>query len=111
MKLKKPSFWDSRNIISRCLVPFSFITLIINFLKNLKIKKSYAIKTICVGNIYVGGTGKTSLCIEINSFLKKKFRPVFIKKNYVEQFDERELLKKHGNIFSNKEWNLILIKY
>ena len=28
-------------------------------------KKTFKIKTICVGNIYIGGTGKTSLSLKI----------------------------------------------
>ena len=64
MKIKKPLFWDNKNLLSLSLTPFSLITFIINFFKRFKIKVKYKIKTICVGNIYVGGTGKTSLCIE-----------------------------------------------
>ena len=62
MKLKKPKFWDYKkpNLISNILYPLS---LLINFLKsdkNQKIKFEN-IKTICVGNIYLGGTGKHQL--------------------------------------------------
>ena len=78
--IRKPLFWNNINLISLSLIPISIITLIVNFFKNLFLKKKYKIKTICVGNIYIGGTGKTSLCIEINNILKRKFRTVFIKK-------------------------------
>ena len=91
MRIKKPLFWNGKNLISLSLIPFSIITLIINFLKNFLFKKNYRIKTICVGNIYIGGTGKTSLSIEIHNILKKKFKTVFIKKKYSDQFDEQEL--------------------
>ena len=110
MKIKKPFFWNEKNIISLSLIPFSIITFIINIFKNRLPKKKYRIKTICVGNIYVGGTGKTSLCIEINNILKHKFKTVFIKKKYFDQFDEGELLKTHGNFLSNKNRNLSLIR-
>ena len=66
MNLKKPLFWNNINLISLSLIPFSLITLTVNFFKNFQRKQTYKIKTICVGNIYVGGTGKTSLSIEIN---------------------------------------------
>ena len=64
MKLKKPKFWDYKkpNIISYILWPISFfLKIIYNLNKIINSKKKYKeIKTICVGNIYIGGTGKTS---------------------------------------------------
>ena len=110
MNIKKPIFWNNKNVVALSLIPFSLITLIVNFLKNFQIKKKYKIRTICVGNIYVGGTGKTSLSIEINNILKKKYKTVFIKKKYLDQFDERELLKKQSNLFSHEYRNVSLIK-
>ena len=100
MKFVKPLFWNSKNIISIILFPLSLITLIINELKELNSKKKFLIKTICVGNTYLGGTGKTSLAIEIQTLLKKKFKTVFIKKNYADQLDEINLLKKQGELIS-----------
>ena len=87
MKFVKPLFWNSKNIISIILFPLSLITLIINELKELNSKKKFLIKTICVGNTYLGGTGKTSLAIKIQSLLKKKFKTAFIKKNYNNQYN------------------------
>ncbi len=110
MKIRKPLFWNNKNLISLSLIPFSIIIFSINFFKNFLIKKNYKIKTICIGNIYVGGTGKTSLSIEISNILKKKFKPVFIKKKYINQFDERELLKANGNVFSDSDRKISLIK-
>ena len=72
MNFVKPLFWKSKNIISILLYPLSLIVLIINELKELKSMKKFLIKTICVGNTYVGGTGKTSLVIEIQNLVKKK---------------------------------------
>ena len=65
MKVKRPIFWDSFNFISLLLLPFSLITIIFNFFKSLSLKKYFKIKTICVGNIYLGGTGKTPLVLKI----------------------------------------------
>ena len=74
MKLKKPKFWDYQkpNFISNLLYPFSKI---FEFLTKLNIKTSKKIpniKTICVGNIYIGGTGKTSFAIALKKFLMKE---------------------------------------
>ena len=59
MKIIKPLYINEKNLISYLLIPLTIFTILINFSKNFLIKKKYKIKTICVGNIYVGGTGKT----------------------------------------------------
>ena len=100
MRLTKPKFWKTKNFLSFILYPLSLITYLINFLKEFSIKKNFKIKTICIGNIFVGGTGKTSLAIEINELLRKKFKTVFIKKNYENQSDEINLLRNKGKIIS-----------
>ena len=98
MKVKRPIFWDSFNFISLLLLPFSLITIIFNFFKSLSLKKYFKIKTICVGNIYLGGTGKTPLVLKINDMLKYKFKTVLIKKKYIDQIDEQNILSKYGNL-------------
>ena len=94
MKIKRPLYLDNINFISLILLPLSAITYFVNLIKKLSNKKKFKIKTICVGNIYLGGTGKTPLILKINRILKKKFKTVIIKKNYQDQKDEQNLLKK-----------------
>ena len=104
MKLKKPNFWDYKkpNALSHLLYPVSKIIEIISRISFTKREKFNKIKTICIGNIYIGGTGKTSLAIEIKKiFDEKKIKSCFIKKSYSDQFDEYNLLKKFGKVFSN----------
>ena len=109
MRLIKPKFWKTKNFISLALYPLSLITYLINITKKKFIKKKFEIKTICIGNIFLGGTGKTSLAIEINEILKKKFKTVFIKKNYENQLDEINLLNNKGKIISsNNRENALL---
>ena len=84
------------------LFPLTLITFSFNFLKKFHIKRYFKIKTICVGNLSAGGTGKTSLAIELNELLSTKFKTVFIKKKYSNQKDEYNLLKKRGKIISSK---------
>ena len=110
MKIIKPSYLNDKNLISYLLTPFTIFTNLINFSKSFLIKKKYKIKTICVGNIYIGGTGKTSLCIQINKILKNKFKTVFIKKRYLDQLDERKMLQSHGRLFSYKNRSISLEK-
>ena len=104
MKLKKPNFWDNKkpNLISYILYPFSKVFELITKIKKNNCKKFSNIKTICVGNIYIGGTGKTSLAIEIKKILnEKKIKSCFVKKFYSDQLDEQNLLKKYGKVFIN----------
>ena len=104
MKFYKPGFWDKRNHISLLailLLPLSLIFIIRNYFENSKIKKNfYDLKTICVGNIYIGGTGKTPLVDNLASYFKKKFKTYIVKKNYRSHLDEKILLEsKHKVIF------------
>ena len=103
MNFIKPKFWQKKNLISFSLFPFSIITFLFNLIKKLQTKKIFKIKTICIGNIFLGGTGKTSLTIEIKKILEKKFKTVFIKKNYFNQKDEINLLKNVGKIISTDD--------
>jgi len=102
MKLYKPLFWNEINVISILLYPLSLITLIVNILKKISHKKKFKIKSICIGNLYIGGTGKTPLSIKINNILKKKYKTVFIKKKYFDQIDEQKILKSYGNSIFTK---------
>ncbi len=108
MKVIKPLYLNNKNLISYLLTPFTIFTILINFSKNFLIRKKYKIKTICVGNIYIGGTGKTSLSIQINKILKNKFKTVFIKKKYLDQLDERKMLQAHGKLISDKNRGISL---
>ena len=106
MNLKKPKFWDykHRNLLAYLLYPVSILIKIISQFKFHPKNEVLKIKTICVGNIYVGGTGKTSLCIKINKILNQKnIKSCFVKKYYKNQIDEQEILKKKWNSFFIKK--------
>ena len=97
MKITKPNFWQKpRSFMSIILFPITFIVLIIIFIKK-KIHKEikFNIPVLCIGNIYVGGTGKTPLSIFLAKELKNlKIKPVIIKKFYKNHEDEHLLIKK-----------------
>ena len=106
MKFNKPKFWDQKkpNIFVFLLWPLSIVYKIIINLKNKKKNKFNSIKTICLGNIYIGGTGKTSLSIKIKKFLdEKNIKSCFIKKLHSDQLDEIKLLDMHGKTFVAKK--------
>mgnify|MGYP001381524194 CR=1 FL=1 len=105
MNLKKPKFWDYKkpNIVAYILTPIALLINIFQFLNfKFKNKNKLKIKTICVGNFYLGGTGKTSLSIKINKILKQRqIRACFVKKKYEDQIDEQKILKNEGKLFIN----------
>ena len=105
IKLIKPYFWDKSgfNFFSLIFFPLTLITILINFSKKFNKKKKFDVKTICVGNIYLGGTGKTQLVIKLNEMLKKKYNISVIKKDYKNQVDEQDLLKKKTNLILAKQ--------
>ena len=100
----KPKFWDYKkpNLIAYLLLPLTYlINLMIFFNKRKKIK-SEKIKTICIGNTYVGGTGKTPLSVKLKKILDNlNFKTAFIKKKYTNQIDEQKILSFHGKLFCN----------
>ena len=112
MKLFKPKFWDKNNIIVFILWPLTLITRLIILIKNSKTSHKTNIKSICVGNIYLGGTGKTQLVIKLNEILKKKYKIFIIKKYYKNQIDEQKLLSKKANLIlpKNRIFSLNKIK-
>ena len=106
MNLKKPKFWNLKrpNIFAYLLFPFSILIVLFAKLKRSTVCKSLKIKTICVGNIYIGGTGKTSLSIKINEILtKRKKKSCFVKKFYKNQYDEQKLLERRGRLFLSEK--------
>ena len=107
MNLKKPKFWDynTLSIWSIILIPFTFTYLLIFWIiKIIKPSKKFKIPIICVGNIYLGGTGKTPLSIEIFNILKNfNKNPAFVKKPYLYLEDEIKMLKASGKVFTEKK--------
>ena len=107
MNFFKPKFWDKTEIsfLSVLLFPIALIIKFLIFFKRFFIKSNQcSIPVICVGNIYLGGTGKTPLSIEIYSILKSlNMNPAFIRKQYTSYQDEFELEKQIGPIYQNKK--------
>ena len=102
MKLNKPKFWDKKNsLISILLFPFSLVVSASNLLKKKFTKPvEFNIPIICIGNIYIGGTGKTPASILLaNEFLKLGRNPVILKKYYKDHSDEHNLIREHFKNF------------
>ena len=107
MKFLKPKFWDYSGIsfFAILLFPFAIFYKLLFFIKKFISREySFSVPVICVGNIYLGGTGKTPICIELFIILKKlKKKPSFIRKKYKSFQDEIDLLKKIGPTYESKK--------
>ena len=107
MMLLKPKFWDYNKVslFAILLFPITVCLKLLLYLKKILTKKNeFTIPVICVGNIYLGGTGKTPISIELFSILKTlKKKPAFIRKKYSSFKDEINLLKKIGPVYENKK--------
>ena len=107
MNFFKPKFWDKNKIsfFSVLLFPVSLLIKVLSLFKRFLIKTNQSsIPIICVGNIYLGGTGKTPLCIEIFSILKNlNMNPVFVRKKHDSFQDEVDLQKQVGLVYQNKK--------
>ena len=84
--LKAPKFWYLKkdSYLSNSLYPFSLLfrlgTKIRSFVG--KEKKSY-LPIICIGNIVVGGAGKTPVALKIGKLIKLNgYNPHFVSRGY-----------------------------
>ncbi len=107
MNIKKPNFWDYEeiSIYAVILYPITIIyQIFFRIIKIFKKTKKFPVPIICVGNIYLGGTGKTPLAKEIFEITKSLNKnPAFIKKSYPYLIDEIKMLEKTGKVFSDKD--------
>ena len=105
MKINKPKFWDQKiSLYSLILFPLSILVeLVVIFKRKLIKSKKFNIPVICIGNIYLGGTGKTPTAILVaNELIKIGKKPSIIRKHYADQEDEYELIRRyHNGLFVN----------
>ena len=106
MKLNKPAFWDKKiGLISILLYPISLIYFgIILLKKKITKEKIFKIPIVCVGNIYLGGTGKTPTSILLAKELSKNGKKTAILRKYYKSH------KDEHNLIRDKFENLILCK-
>tara|TARA_Y100000768_G_C23882703_1_gene636040 strand:- start:115 stop:1047 length:933 start_codon:yes stop_codon:yes gene_type:complete len=112
MKFLKPRFWEEKNsFLSLILFP---ISLFFDFLISLKRKYTkqieFNLNVICVGNIYIGGTGKTPLSILIGKELVKNGKKTaIVRKFYKNHYDEHKLIEENFKdlILKNDRTNAI----
>ena len=84
--IKAPKFWYYKkdSFLSNSLYPLSLIFRLGTKIRNLISKEREAkLPIICVGNIVIGGAGKTPVALKIGNMLKKAgYNPHFVSKGY-----------------------------
>lgn len=123
INLKFPYFWKRKTLIVYLLWPLSLIYQLINILRHKLIKPiKLPAKVICVGNMTVGGTGKTQVVIWLSDLFKKRgLKFVILTKAYggnlkgavqvlrshkpEEVGDESIMLLAHGDVIAFKDIN------
>jgi tetraacyldisaccharide 4'-kinase len=99
--LKYPFFWNKLSWQSCLLYPLCLIYKLLTFLRHLfssPIKLN--IPVVCVGNITVGGTGKTQVALYLSSLFKSfGFNPIIVSKGYGGEFSSVTLVKKDFDPF------------
>ncbi len=98
MNLNKPKFWGKKiGFFAILLFPLSLVFILLTFFKKrLSRVRIFKIPIICIGNIYIGGTGKTPLSILLAKELTGKGRkPAILRKYYKDHIDEYNLIKRY----------------
>lgn len=101
--INTPKFWYKKDLISKfktlLLLPFSIIWILLSLIKkNFAKRYKSHLQVICIGNLSIGGTGKTPFSIKTYKILEiLGYKPVFLTRGY------RGLTK--GPILVNKSHN------
>ena len=79
-----PNFWINRGLISTALLPLSLLWFLAAQLRQILAKTEIAdLPIICVGNILIGGTGKTPVTATLCRMLKEQgYAPCILTRGY-----------------------------
>jgi tetraacyldisaccharide 4'-kinase len=95
LKLNYPKFWQLKNsLLSFALLPFSAIFYLLTKLRSFSKKTvKFSIPITCIGNINVGGTGKTQMALHIAKILKSKgCNPCIVTKGFGRSTNDTRLV-------------------
>jgi tetraacyldisaccharide 4'-kinase len=90
MRFKAPKFWHEITLVAIMLLPLSLIYYVVFLLKKITAKPYKSkIPVICIGNVNVGGVGKTQVALLINNILQQKnIKCCFITRGYGGNYKE-----------------------
>ena len=79
-----PNFWTNKGLISTVLLPLSWIWVLAGQLRQLLAETETAdLPVICVGNITIGGSGKTPVTAALCRLLKEQgYAPCILTRGY-----------------------------
>jgi tetraacyldisaccharide 4'-kinase len=82
--MKQPTFWQHKYILSIIMLPLAVAYLLASFLRKLFISQyTPTIPVICIGNVTVGGAGKTPTAIAIAKIMQGQGKKVvFLSRGY-----------------------------
>ena len=112
--LKAPKFWYQKKdtYLSNSLYPFSLLFRLGTKIRSLiSIKKKSPLPIICIGNIVVGGAGKTPVSLKIGKLLiKAGYKPHFISKGYAGLIKKSTLVQSWHSATSVGDESILLSK-
>ena len=84
MLLRSPNFWRHKSLLSHLLLPLTGITSFAAWLRKIRATPyKSAIPVICVGNMTMGGAGKTPVAISLARLLQEQGKHVhFLSRGY-----------------------------
>jgi tetraacyldisaccharide 4'-kinase len=82
--LRAPKFWNKKGILSKILLPFSWLYIYISNRRSCNISATkLPVPVICVGNLVMGGAGKTPMVIALVQMLQAMgYKPHIISRGY-----------------------------
>lgn len=109
------SSWASRGLVARLLYPLSLVMRAVRGLQEWRYRSGGAtaqrmpVPVIVVGNLYVGGTGKTPLVMELVTQLSAHgFRPGIVSRGYGAASSEPRLVDAQGSAFEYGDEPMLL---
>lgn len=113
IKLLYPKFWQTKNIITYLLLPFSWIYFFTSYIRKIiACPIRFPCKVICVGNITIGGTGKTQVVAFLaNSLKAKNVNFLIVTKAYGSELKDAVLVNSNHTALEVGDESVMLLEY
>ncbi|WP_341756944.1 MULTISPECIES: tetraacyldisaccharide 4'-kinase [unclassified Candidatus Tisiphia] len=113
IRLIYPKFWQTKNIIAYLLLPLSWLYFFASYLRRITARPIiFPCKVICVGNITIGGTGKTQIVLFLAQLLKAiNIDFIIISKGYGSKLKTALLVEEHHTVADVGDESVMLLKY